>query len=213
MKILVYGAGVLGSYLAHTLIQAGNEVFMLARGERYKQLVQDGLVIQHYFQRKKTVDKINVVLSLEVSDYYDIIFVVMQYHQFQSVLSVLAANVSENIALVGNNADAESMRDFLIENSTTKKQVAFGFQISGGMRTDTGSVISIHGGGNVLAGELGDAMETFPIKSRKLRVAAYCRVSTSGPVQMGSLEIKIKTYTQIIESCSDWIFVAAPKTE
>lgn len=46
-----------------------------------------------------------------------------------------------------------------------------------------------------------------PIKSRKLRVAAYCRVSTSVPVQMGSLEIQIKTYTQMIESCSDWIFV------
>jgi len=163
MKILVYGAGVLGSYLAHTLIQAGNEVFMLARGERYKQLAQDGLVIQHYFQRKKTVDKISIVRSLEASDYYDIIFVVMQYHQFQSVLPVLAANVSENIAFFGNNADAESMRDFLIKNSTTQKKVAFGFQTSAGMRTDTGTVISIHGGGNVLAGELGDTMETFPI--------------------------------------------------
>ena len=163
MKILVYGAGVLGSYLAHTLMQAENEVFMLARGERYKQLDQDGLVIQHFFQRKKTVDKINLVRSLEASDYYDIIFVVMQYHQFQSVLPVLAANVSENIALVGNNADAESMCDFLIKNSTTKKKVAFGFQTSAGMRTDTGTVISIHGGGNVLAGELGDTMETFPV--------------------------------------------------
>lgn len=98
--------------------------------------------------------------------YKQFIFVVMQYHQFQSVLPVLAANVSENIALVGNNADAESMRDFLIKNSTTKKKVAFGFQTSAGMRTDTGIVISIHGGGNVLAGELGDTMETFPVIKR-----------------------------------------------
>lgn len=45
-----------------------------------------------------------------------------------------------------------------------------------------------------------------PIKSRKLRVAAYCRVSTSGPVQMGSLEIQIKSYTQMIENRPDWIF-------
>lgn len=42
---------------------------------------------------------------------------------------------------------------------------------------------------------------------RKLRVAAYCRVSTSGPVQLGSLEIQIDTYTHMIESRSDWIFV------
>ncbi|MDF2987447.1 MAG: invertase [Eubacterium sp.] len=45
------------------------------------------------------------------------------------------------------------------------------------------------------------------IESRKLRVAAYCRVSTSGPIQMCSLEIQIETYTHIIENCSEWIFV------
>lgn len=45
------------------------------------------------------------------------------------------------------------------------------------------------------------------IEYRKLRVAAYCRVSTSGPAQMGSLEIQIDTYTHMIESCPDWIFV------
>ena len=45
-----------------------------------------------------------------------------------------------------------------------------------------------------------------PYEPRKLRVAAYCRVSTSGPVQMGSLEIQIKTYTDLIKNCPDWIF-------
>jgi Site-specific recombinases, DNA invertase Pin homologs len=44
------------------------------------------------------------------------------------------------------------------------------------------------------------------IENRKLRVAAYCRVSTSGPVQMGSLEIQIEIYTRMIESCPEWIF-------
>lgn len=43
------------------------------------------------------------------------------------------------------------------------------------------------------------------IETRKLRVAAYCRVSTSGPVQMCSLEIQIETYTHMIKSCPDWI--------
>lgn len=45
------------------------------------------------------------------------------------------------------------------------------------------------------------------IENRKLRVAAYCRVSTSGPAQLGSLEIQIETYTQMIESHPNWIFV------
>mgnify|MGYP000002908189 CR=1 FL=1 len=38
------------------------------------------------------------------------------------------------------------------------------------------------------------------IEHRKLKVAAYCRVSTSGPVQLGSLEIQIDTYTHMIEN-------------
>lgn len=44
------------------------------------------------------------------------------------------------------------------------------------------------------------------IESRNIRVAAYCRVSTSGPVQMGSLEIQIETYSHMIENCPEWIF-------
>ncbi|WP_353681834.1 recombinase family protein [Pelotomaculum sp. PtaB.Bin117] len=38
-----------------------------------------------------------------------------------------------------------------------------------------------------------------------LKVAAYCRVSTSGPEQLRSLEIQIKTYTKFIQSHPDWI--------
>lgn len=45
------------------------------------------------------------------------------------------------------------------------------------------------------------------IEHSKIRVAVYCRVSTSGSVQLGSLEIQIETYSHMIESCPDWIFV------
>ncbi len=44
------------------------------------------------------------------------------------------------------------------------------------------------------------------IEHRKFKVAAYCMVSTSGPVQLSSLEIQIDTYTRMIESCPNWIF-------
>jgi len=45
-----------------------------------------------------------------------------------------------------------------------------------------------------------------PKEHKKLRVAAYCRVSTSGPEQMRSLEIQIKTYTKMIKSHPNWLF-------
>lgn len=44
-----------------------------------------------------------------------------------------------------------------------------------------------------------------PIKLKKIKVAAYCRVSTSTPVQMRSLKTQIESYTNMIENCPDWI--------
>ena len=45
-----------------------------------------------------------------------------------------------------------------------------------------------------------------PIENKKLKVAAYCRVSTFGPAQLRSLELQIKTYTKMIKSYPNWIF-------
>lgn len=44
-------------------------------------------------------------------------------------------------------------------------------------------------------------------ENKKLKVAAYCRVSTSRQEQLRSLELQIKTYMQMIRSHPNWIFV------
>ncbi|WP_326104264.1 ketopantoate reductase family protein [Paenibacillus favisporus] len=127
MNILVYGAGVLGSYLAHVLVRGGHAVTVLARGKRAEELEQSGLVIRHYFQRKTTVDRIRVIRTLDAEESFDLIFVVMTYPDFPSVLPVLAANQSRHIVLVGNNADSSKTQHELQQMSRTDKQVAFGF--------------------------------------------------------------------------------------
>lgn len=40
MKVLVYGSGVIGCYLAHVLCTAENDVTLLARGQWKEQLQQ-----------------------------------------------------------------------------------------------------------------------------------------------------------------------------
>lgn len=45
-----------------------------------------------------------------------------------------------------------------------------------------------------------------PKENKKLKVAAYCRVSTSGPEQVRNLEIQISAYTKMIKSHPNWIF-------
>ena len=45
-----------------------------------------------------------------------------------------------------------------------------------------------------------------PKENKKLKVAAYCRVSTSGPEQLRSLEIQISAHTKMIKSHPNWLF-------
>ncbi|UKS27853.1 ketopantoate reductase family protein [Paenibacillus sp. HWE-109] len=173
MKLLVYGAGVLGSYLAHVLVRGGHEVTMLARGKRAQQLQTDGLVIRHYFQRKTTVDEVNVIQTLSSEDGYDLIFVVMKYNDFPSVLPILAANQSSHIVLVGNNADAYGMLNFLNEHCVVPKHVVFGFQLSGGLREESGRIICIRGGGQMILGSLGGEIPFKPLLEQAFQHASY----------------------------------------
>jgi 2-dehydropantoate 2-reductase len=144
MKVLVYGAGVLGSYLAHVLVRGGNDVTLLARGRRVDELQNDGLKIRHYFQLRTTVDKISVIRELRSEDEYDLIFVVMKYPDFQAVLPALAANHSRHVVIMGNNASPTEMLSYLQTGSPVEKKVAFAFQTSAGWKED-GRMICLRG--------------------------------------------------------------------
>ncbi|WP_364145253.1 ketopantoate reductase family protein [Paenibacillus sp. LPE1-1-1.1] len=173
MKILVYGAEVLGSYLAHALVRGGNDVTVLARGKRAEQLKKDGIVIRHYFQLKNTIDEVKVIHGLQPDDLYDLVFVVMKYNDFPSVLPILAENQSQNIILVGNNADAHGMQNFLHEKSIVKKNVIFGFQLSGGLREESGRIICIRGGGQLLLGGLDGEILIKPLLENAFKQVKY----------------------------------------
>lgn len=86
MKVLVYGVGVIGSYLAHVLCAAGNDVTLLARGQRKRDLEERGLAIRHYLQRSDTVDRPEITDTLDSGVRYDAVFAVMQYQQMLAIL-------------------------------------------------------------------------------------------------------------------------------
>ncbi len=144
MKVLVYGAGVIGSYLAHVLCEAGNDVTMLARSIRKAELEQKGLVIRHYLQKKITADHPRIVDKLG-EEAYDIIFAAMQYQQMRSVLDDLADSRSPLVVLVGNNLSAPEMDTYIKEHAAFPKTVVFGFQATGGRR-ENGEMICVRKG-------------------------------------------------------------------
>ncbi|MDR1537829.1 MAG: ketopantoate reductase family protein [Clostridiales bacterium] len=153
MRILVYGAGVLGSYLAHRLLRSGNDVTLLARERRKASIDENGLVIRHYVQMKITVDKINTIDMLSPDDVYGIIFVVVQATHLPSVLPDLASNRSGLIVFVGNNTDIAATKNAVCQGECPPKRVVFGFQLSGGRR-ENGQVICVRVGSHMDFGSL-----------------------------------------------------------
>ena len=115
MKILIYGAGVLGSNLAFNLQKAGLDITLLARGNWAKQIETKGLKIKSKFFPFSKKCTIPVVTSLSPDDYYDAIFVVMRYTTLDSIIDILKTNKSKNIIFVGNNVKPREVNYSAIE--------------------------------------------------------------------------------------------------
>lgn len=65
MKILIFGAGVLGCNLANDLFHAGKDVTLLARGAWGKEIKENGLKIKSIFLPWATVSHVPVVTELK----------------------------------------------------------------------------------------------------------------------------------------------------
>ena len=99
MKILVYGAGVLGCNLARNLFHAGKDVTLLARGNWAEEIRKNGLRIKDQFSLRTSVSRIPVVTALAPDAAYDVIFVVLRYTQLDSVLDTQRTNRTKNTFL------------------------------------------------------------------------------------------------------------------
>lgn len=137
MRILIYGAGVLGCNLANDLFRSGRDVTLLARGTWGEELRKNGLRIRRSFLPGETVSRIPVISELKAADRYDVIFVAVRYTQLDSVLETLRQNVSPNVVFVGNNVRASHYAAQLPE-----KAVLFAFASAAGRR-ENGRVVSL----------------------------------------------------------------------
>lgn len=131
MKILIFGAGVLGSLFASRLKQAGQDVTLLARGKRLSDLKKYGIVIKEDGSDKEEVTQVNLVDTFSPEDYYDLVILVMGYHQIKEIIPVLGANKSvPTFLFMGNNLKGPLD---LVE-SLGGERVMLGFPYPGGER-------------------------------------------------------------------------------
>lgn len=89
-RILIFGAGVIGSMYAMKLIEAGFDVTLFAHSNRFKSLSENGL----QYKEKGSVQSIQVKVidALENDDIYDFIFVTVRYDRSESALLALKDN-------------------------------------------------------------------------------------------------------------------------
>ncbi|MBC1501792.1 NAD(P)-binding domain-containing protein [Listeria weihenstephanensis] len=100
-RLLIFGAGVIGSTYAQSFVAAGYEVTLLARGKRLQELRENGLMYNEKGVTKRA--HVEVIEKLEVDDIYDFIFVPVRYEQAESALLGLKDNQSETIVTLINN--------------------------------------------------------------------------------------------------------------
>jgi len=92
MKILVYGAGNIGSVYAALLQRAGRQVSILARGSRLAQIQTFGIELENSASGERTTTFVDCVERLDAEDAYDLVLVILPKNHIREVLPTLAAN-------------------------------------------------------------------------------------------------------------------------
>ena len=125
MKLLVYGAGVLGSLFAARLHEAGHDVSLLARGERLAALRRHGVQLAE--ADNPAVRRVPVPVVEQPAGGYDLIAVFVRTHQVDAVLESLAGLDGDVLFLLNWAAGAEPLGAVI-----GHERVLLGFGAAGG---------------------------------------------------------------------------------
>ena len=140
MKILILGAGVIGTTYAWQLSNAGQDVTLLVRKEKSERIQKEGFHIRCKDERQKKTPPMEVTYRPSIlseicaQENYDLIIVSVRAHQLEDVLPMLAENSGRaDILFFCNNWwGDEKIRKFLPAG-----KYFFGFsRLVGGWRTE-----------------------------------------------------------------------------
>ncbi|GAB2798239.1 ketopantoate reductase family protein [Streptomyces daliensis] len=125
MKLLVYGAGVLGSLFAARMHEAGHDVSLLARGERLTALRRHGVRLAE--EDGPAVRRVPVPVVEHPDGAYDLITVFVRTHQVDAVLESLAGVQGDVLFLLNWAAGAQPLGAVI-----GHERVLLGFPANGG---------------------------------------------------------------------------------
>ncbi len=103
MRLLIYGAGVIGCWYAVLFSKAGYDTTIYARGKRLELFRKEGL----RYEVKGKIHKadVKIIERLENADSYDFIFLTVKQNQVHTALEELSYNISPNIVTMVNTIE------------------------------------------------------------------------------------------------------------
>lgn len=130
MRILIYGAGVIGSLYAVLFSEAGCDTTIYARGKRLETLKNNGLLYKNNKNIKRA--KTTVIGKLADDDIYDFVLLTVRENQLYEALAELKNNKSDTIVTMVNSLDDYKKW----ENIVGKGRVLPAFPGAGGSMSD-----------------------------------------------------------------------------
>ena len=123
----------MGSLYAARLQESGQEVSVLARGQRLTDIREHGIVLEDVATGQRTTTRVRVEEQLKPTDAYDLVVVLMRRNKIPAILPVLAENRNTpNVLFMCNSAAGP----YEMLNALGRERVLLGFSGAGGYRKD-----------------------------------------------------------------------------
>ncbi len=106
MRLLIYGAGVIGCLYATLFSKAGYDATLYARGKKLEAFRENGLLYE--IKAKTYKAEVRIIDNLEKDDKYDFIFLTVKENQVHTALKELSLNISPNIVTMVNTLEPYS---------------------------------------------------------------------------------------------------------
>lgn len=133
MKVLVFGAGVIGTIYGQALSECGTEITHYVRPDKLERL-QNGLELQLLDGRKSVRSisrqyKPNLVTELPSLDYFDLLLISVKHYQLESILPMISESMGRADILFFNHLWSDTT---VINKYIPKDKYLLGFPNAGG---------------------------------------------------------------------------------
>jgi 2-dehydropantoate 2-reductase len=131
VKIIVYGAGVIGTLYAARLQEGGHRVTVVARGQRLADIRRYGLVLDDIVGHGRSTTRVDTIERVDPNDQYDIALISVRRDQVASVVPEFTTNhrIPILIFMLNNPTGTTDLAQAL-----GRDRVLLGFPGAGGTR-------------------------------------------------------------------------------